>query len=87
MRLMTRSELRTLIRVAFTVLKPAPKRVMGLTDEAARDAVAEDLVQRIMGEPRSETVILQPDLTGGAYSRVGEWDVHEPHPCPDLLKR
>lgn len=87
MRLVSRNELRTMISVALAVLKPAQKRSVGIVPRSARDDITDDLVERIMGKPESETVILQPDLVGSSYARVGEWDVDEPHPHPDLVRR
>lgn len=86
MRLVTRNELRTTISVALAVLKPAQQRAIGIAPRSARDDIADDLVERIMGKPESETVILQPDLVGSTYAKVGEWDVDEPHPHPELRR-
>ena len=85
-RLLTREQLRTQVWVALTVLKPYEKRALGVVVEQTRKDVTEDLVLRIMGEPESETVILQPDLVGTPYSRVGVWNVDEPHPHPDMVR-
>ena len=75
-----------MISVALAVLKPAQQRSVGLRTRCARDDIADDLVDRIMGKPESETVILQPDLVGSTYAKVGEWDVDEPHPHPELRR-
>ena len=85
-RLVTRNELRTTISVALAVLKPAQQRSIGIAPRSARDDITDDLVDRIMGKPESETVILQPDLVGTTYATVGKWDVDEPHPHPTLRK-
>jgi len=87
MRLVSRKELRTMISVALAVLKPAQQRAVGIAPRSTRDDITDDLVDRIMGKPESETVILQPDLVGSSYATVGEWDVDEPHPHPDLVNR
>ncbi len=88
MRRVTREELRTQLWVAMSVLKPYEKRALGLNIEMIRNSVTDDLVQRIMGSPESETVILRPDLAGPSHSpRIGRWDVDEPHPHPKLAGR
>ena len=85
MRRMTRDAIRMRIGIALTLHKPAVKRAGGMSTEDARERVTEDLVQRIMGPPESEAVILVPDLYGSVHSPVrGKWDVDEPHPHPDL---
>lgn len=86
MRLLTRQQLRTQVWVALTVLKPFQKRALGVLVDQTREEVTDDLVYRIMGEPESETVILQPDLVDSPYTRVGKWNVDEPHPHPELVK-
>lgn len=88
MRLVTRIELATTIRVAITVAPPYVKKALELQHASARDLLVEDLTSRIMGAPESETVILQPDLAGfGTGSKPGVWDLDEPHPHPELRKR
>lgn len=87
-RRVSRETLRTNIWVALSVLKPFQKRALGLNVDRIREEVTDDLVGRIMGRPESETVILQPDLTGSVHSPViGKWDVDEPHPHPELKAR
>ncbi|MEA1083196.1 hypothetical protein SFC76_02900 [Sphingomonas sp. CD22] len=88
MRRLGREQLRTNIWVALSVLKPYEKRALGLNIERIREAVADDLVRRIMGSPDSETVILQPDMAGPAHAPwLGRWGIDEPHPHPDLEPR
>ncbi len=88
MRRVTREQLRTNIWVALSVLKPFQKRAPGLDIERIRVDVTDDLVKRIMGRPESETVMLQPDMVGPAHAPShGQWDVDEPHPYPDLVRR
>ena len=88
MRLVSRTELATTIRVALQVSPPYVKKTLALQQPGAREMLVEDLTLRIMGKPESETVILQPDLAGfGMGSKPGVWDVDEPHPHPDLRKR
>lgn len=88
MRLVSRAELATTIRVALQVSPPYVKKTLALQQDTAREMLVEDLTTRIMGKPESETVILQPDLAGfGTGSKPGTWDVDEPHPHPDLRKR
>lgn len=88
MRLVTRAELATTIRVALQVSPPYVKKTLALQQDTAREMLVEDLTSRIMGKPESETVILQPDLAGfGIRSKPGVWDVDEPHPHPNLRKR
>lgn len=85
MRRVTREDLRTNIWVALSVLKPYQARAFGLNVERIRNEVADDLVQRIMGQSESETVMLRPDLVGPHHSpRHGRWDVDEPHPIARL---
>lgn len=87
MRLVTRNELATTIRIALQVSPPYVKKTLALQQDTAREMLVEDLTTRIMGRPESETVILQPDLAGfGMGSKPGVWDVDEPHPHPDLKK-
>lgn len=88
MRLVTRKEMATTIRVALQVSPPYVKKTLALQQDTACEMLVEDLVARIMGKPESETVILQPDLAGfGMGSKPGVWDVDEPHPHPNLRKR
>lgn len=87
MKLVTRAELATTIRVALQVSPPYLKKTLALQQDTAREMLVEDLVARIMGKPESETVTLQPDLAGfGMSSKPGTWDVDEPHPHPELRK-
>ena len=88
MRLVTRNELATTIRVALQVSLPYVKKTLALQQDTAREMLVEDLTSRIMGKPESETVILQPDLAGfGMSSKPGVWDLDEPHPYPELRNR
>lgn len=88
MRLVTRKEMATTIRVALQVSPPYVKKTLALDQDTACEMLVEDLVTRIMGKPESEMVILQPDLAGfGMGSKPGVWDVDEPHPHPNLRKR
>ena len=88
MRLVTRKEMATTIRVALQVSPPYVKKTLALQQDTACEMLVEDLVTRIMGRPDSETVILQPDLAGfGMGSKPGVWDLDEPHPHPELRKR
>lgn len=88
MRLVTRKEMATTIRVALQVSPPYVKKTLALQQDTACEMLVEDLVTRIMGKPESETVILQPDLAGfGMSSKPGVWDIDEPHPHPELRKR
>lgn len=88
MRRMSRETLRTNICVALSVLKPYKSRTLSLNIEHIRNEVVDDLINRIMGHPESEAVILQPDMVGTIHSpAIGRWDIDEPHPCPDLEAR
>ena len=88
MRLVSRTELATTIRVALQVSPPYVKKTLALQQSSAREMLVEDLTMRIMGKPESETVILQPDLAGeGMSQRPGTWDLDEPHPHPELRRR
>ncbi|USU06277.1 hypothetical protein NF699_06350 [Sphingomonadaceae bacterium OTU29LAMAA1] len=88
MNAVSRDQLRTNIWVALSVLKPYQKRALGLDIERIRSEVTDDLVQRIMGRPESETVMLRPDLVGPSHSpHHGRWDEDEPHPHPELVRR
>ncbi len=88
MRRITREALRTNIWVALSVLKPFQKRALGLDIERIRGEVTDDLTQRIMGRPESETLMLAPDMVGPPHAPWhGKWDVDEPHPHPELVKR
>jgi hypothetical protein len=58
MRLVTRAELTTTIRVALQVSPPYVRKTLALQQDNARELLVEDLVTRIMGKPGSETVIL-----------------------------
>lgn len=88
MRLVTRKEMATTIRVALQVSPPYVKKTLALQQDTACEMLVEDLVTRIMGKPESETVILQPDLAGfGMSSKPGVWDLDEPHPHPKLRNR
>ena len=56
--------------------------------ERVREQILGDLVHRIMGATESEAVILRPSLCGPPLSpRHGVWDVDEPHPHPNLVRR
>ena len=88
MRLVTRKEMATTIRVALQVSPPYVKKTLSLQQDTACEMLVEHLVTRIMGKPESETVLLQPDLAGfGMSSKPGIWDLDEPHPHPELRKR
>jgi hypothetical protein len=88
MKLVTRAELATTIRVSLQVSPPYVKTTLALQQDTAREMLVEDLTIRIMGKPESETVILQPDLAGfGMSSKPGVWDQDESHPHPELGKR
>jgi hypothetical protein len=82
---MSRKVLTTTISVALSVRRKPERRALGVLDRAQLDAVTEDLVDRILGKPESETVILQPSMVGNGFdARWGKWDIDEPHPHPDL---
>lgn len=88
MRLVTRDDLRVTISVALSVTTPYKQRATGINVEHVREEIVDDLVRRIMGVPESETVILRPSMCGSPLTpRHGVWDVDEPHPHPNLIKR
>ena len=85
MRRLTREALRMRIWIGLTVTKQHKKRAFGLDVERARDEITDDLLDRIMGPPASEAVVLIPDMVGSPLSPVhGKWDIDEPHPHPHL---
>lgn len=85
MRRVSREALRMRLVVAMATLKPHQKTRSGLTNDAIREEIADAMIQRIMGSPASEAVILEPDLIGSPHSpSKGRWDIDEPHPHPDV---
>ena len=83
MRRISREGLRTIISIGLKVQPGYVKMILAKTH--VHDLLVEDITNRIMGEPESETVILKPSMVGTAHSpRHGRWDEDEPHPCPDL---
>lgn len=88
MRLVTRDDLRMTISAALSVTTPCKQRATGINVEHVGEEIVDDLVRRIMGAPESETVILRPSMCGSPLPpRHGVWNVDEPHPHPELLKR
>jgi hypothetical protein len=86
MRRISREALRTRIWVGLTVLPAYKQRAIGANEQRIREQITDDLVQRIMGDPASETVLLTPDMVGTVHSpRAGKWDVDEPRPHPEVL--
>ncbi len=86
MRRISREALRTRIWVALSVLPAWKQRTISVNDQRVREEITEDLVQRIMGQPESETVLLTPDMVGTIHSpRTGKWDVDEPRPHSEVL--
>ena len=83
MKRMSREGLRTIISIGLRVQPGYVKTI--LTNTHVHDLLVEDITNRVMGDPESETVVLKPSMVGSVHSpRRGKWDIDEPHPCPDL---
>jgi len=81
----TREALRTEIWIVLTVLRPHQKRPLGIDVERIRGEVTDLLVDRILGQPDSEAVLVRPSIVGGVHAtRRGRWGEDEPHPFPSL---
>jgi hypothetical protein len=67
--------------VAITVRKQHTRRGLALITEGEINDVVDDLLNRIMGRPESEAVILEPDLVGPAHAPWrGRWVRMSPTP-------
>jgi hypothetical protein len=85
MRRISRESLMMTITIALKVLPKYQKTALDLRGEQIVDAVALEIVNRVMGTPESEAVILRPDLAGSPHApRAGKWGIDEPHPFPDM---
>lgn len=85
MKRVSRDRLRMDIWIALSVVRSDRKRALGIDIEHVRQTVTDDLVERIMGPPESETVMIKPDLAGPALSPYrGRWGHDEPYPHLDL---
>jgi len=69
------------IVIAHMVQPSYVKTRYDLSTERIREQLADDLVDRIMGRPESEAVIVRPSMVGPMHSpRLGRWGKDEPFP-------
>ncbi|KQN28293.1 hypothetical protein ASF00_10490 [Sphingomonas sp. Leaf34] len=84
----SREELRMIIEVALTVRRKSERMSVDLQGARAVQSFTDDLLQRIMGQEESETILIVPSNVGPQHSpKRGSWGVDEPHPHPDLSYR
>ena len=86
MRRLSRETVCERIYLALTTFRPMfVRKNLGFDAERDRRTLADAMVDRVMGAPDSEAVVLVPDMVGDAHTvRYGRWDEDEPRPCPDV---
>ena len=81
----TREQLRLALWSALVVKKPWQKKALQITHETALKHMVEEILERVLGSPQNEHVLLAPSrVIQQAGERPGRWGSDEPHPL-DLL--
>ena len=81
----SRDHLRLTLRIALGLYKRTDKKRFGIEVDTQLDRMVEDILNRVMGTPYNEAVILRPSaIRDRIGNREGRWGQDEPHPT-DVL--